>query len=62
MEPETQMTQQPKRKRVNLTLTPETHGRIKVWCAKEGITMQAQIEKWLDQVSQKAAQRLETPT
>ena len=47
---------------MNLTLTPETHGRIKVWCAREGITMQAQIEKWLDQVSQKAAQRLETST
>jgi hypothetical protein len=47
----------PKRKRVNLTLTPETHGRIKVWCARRGVTMQAQIEKWLDGVAETAALR-----
>jgi len=42
---------------VNLTLTPETHGRIKVWCARRGVTMQAQIEKWLDGVAETAALR-----
>jgi hypothetical protein len=42
---------------VNLTLTELTHGRIKVWCAREGVTMQGQIEKWLDAVAEKAAQR-----
>jgi predicted DNA binding CopG/RHH family protein len=57
MEPETQMTQQPKRKRVNLTLTPETHGRIKVHCAKKGTTMQATIEAVLDDYAAQAAAR-----
>jgi hypothetical protein len=56
MDQETQ-TDEPKRKRVNLTLTELTHGRIKVWCAREGVTMQGQIEKWLDAVAEKAAQR-----
>jgi predicted DNA binding CopG/RHH family protein len=53
----TQETQlKPKRRRVNLTLPAETHGKIKVWCAKRGISMQAQIEKWLNDVAARVAE------
>lgn len=51
------MTQQPKRKRVNLTLTPETHGRIKVYSAIRGMTMQSMIESILDNSAKQMAQR-----
>jgi hypothetical protein len=44
----TETTPAVKRKRVNLTLTPETHGRIKVWCARKGLTMQWAISDILD--------------
>jgi hypothetical protein len=45
------------RKRVNLTLTIATHGRIKVWCAQRGVTLQSAIEGWCD----RAAAQMEPP-
>ena len=44
-------------KRVNLFLSRPTHSKIKVYCARRGVTMQAQIEKWLDGVAETAALR-----
>jgi ParG protein len=50
-------TQADKRKRVNLTLTLATHGRIKVWCAQRGVTLQSAIEGWCD----RAAAQMDPP-
>jgi hypothetical protein len=37
-----------KRKRVNLSLSLETHRAIRVYCAQRGVTLQAGIEGMLD--------------
>lgn len=37
-----------RRKRVNLYLSRSTHGKIKIHCAKKGVTMQAELERLLD--------------
>jgi hypothetical protein len=39
------------RKRVNLTLSLATHGRIKVWCAQRGVSLQSAIEGWCDRAA-----------
>jgi hypothetical protein len=44
----TQATIESARKRVNLTLSIATHTRIKVWCARKGVTMQVALEGMLD--------------
>jgi hypothetical protein len=41
------------RVRVNLKLSPVTHTKIRVWCAKRGVSMQSAIEKMLDDAFEK---------
>jgi hypothetical protein len=47
---ETQVTEvtQPRRRRVNLSLSAATHQRVRVYCAKRGVSMQAELERLLD--------------